>query len=179
MSKRVKPMRELGDAISLENVLSLMVVLFVLRLLFFIPLVNIDRMNLVKAQKDEYWPKLSDYIATKGDSGAVASYNSSFNLDGHRVLVTESGNGDIRYVEALNSDGTVTVIEHRVGAGRFDAMIVKGHSSVVGFSYGTLKWSAAEQVWFTTNDSADYGTRPESMAMKQRFREWTQKTRGF
>ena len=172
-------MRELGDAISLENVLSLMVVLFVLRLLFFIPLVNIDRMQLVKAQKDDYWPKLVDYLAAKGDSNGVASYNSAFNLDGHRILVTESGNGDIRYVEALNSDGTVTVIEHRVGAGRFDAMIVKGHSSVVDFRYGSLKWSAPEQVWFTTNDSADYGTRPESVAMKKRFRDWTQATRGF
>jgi hypothetical protein len=163
----------------MENVLSLMVVLFVLRMLFFIPLVNLDRMSLVKAQTDEYWPKLSDYLMTHGDSLAPASYNSSFGFDGNRILISESGQGDIRYIESLNLDGTITVVEHRMGAGRFDAMVVKGHSSVVGFSFGALRWSSGEQVWFTTNDSADYGNRPESVAMKKRFRDWTQKARGF
>ena len=179
MSRRPRPIRELGEAISLENVLTLMTVLFVLRWLFFVPLVNLDRMSLVKAQKDEYWQGLSEYLQSHGDSLTNSFYMSSFGLDGHRILVTETGAGDTRYIEALNTDGTLTVIEHRVGAGRFDALMVKGHSSVVGFRYGALKWSSVEQVWFTSTDSVDYGERKESVAMKDRFRAWTKQSRGF
>jgi len=179
LSRRPRPIRELGEAISLENVLTLMTVLFVLRWLFFVPLVNLDRMTLVKAQKDEYWQVLSDYLMSKGDTATNSFYTSSFGLDGHRIVVTEAGVGDTRYIEALNNDGTLTVIEHRLGAGRFDALVVRGHSSVVGFRYGALKWSAAEQVWFTSTDSVDYGERKESVAMKDRYRAWTKQTRGF
>lgn len=179
MSRRSRPHRDLGEAISLDAVLSVMTVLLVLRVVFLVPLVNIDRMHLVKAQKDEYWQKLSEYLSVKADSTDNGYYGSAFGLDGNRVLVTESGIGDTRYIEALNSDGTLTVVEHRIGSGRFDALIVKGHGSVPTFRYGSLKWSGSEQVWFTSNDSVDYGNRAESLSMKKRFREWTKTSRGF
>ena len=179
MSRRRPQLREMGDAISLENVLSLMVVLFVLRMLFFIPLVNLDRMHLTKAQKDEYWQQLTDYLTTHADSSGNTPYMSAFSLDGHRVLVSEAGSSDFRYIEALNSDGTLTVVEHRLGSNRFDAMVVRGHSSVPSFRFGSLQWSGPEKVWFTTGDSVDYGNREQSTAMKKRFRDWTKQGRGF
>jgi len=179
VSRRVQARRDLGEAISLENVLSLMVVLFVLRLLFFIPLISIDRMQLENVNKDAYWQKLSEYLAAHADSTGTEYYSSAFGLDGYRVLVTESGLGDTRYVEALNNDGTITVIEHRVSSGRFDALVVKGHSSVPTYRYGSLKWSAPEQVWFTSNDSIGYGDRPASLEMGKRFRAWTKQVREF
>jgi len=178
VSRRIQMQRNLGEAISLENVLTLMVVLFVLRLLFFIPLISIDRMQLEKVSKDGYWQKLSDYLEVHGDTTGRDFYSSAFGFDGHRVLVSESDVGDTRYVEALNSDGTITVLEHRVGSGRFDALVLKGHSSVPSYRYGSLKWSAPEQVWFTSDDSVGYD-RPASLEMSKRFRAWTKQTRSF
>ncbi len=178
MSRRMRMQRDLGEAISLDAVLSVMTVLLVLRVVFLVPLVNLDRMHLVAAQKDVYWQHLSSYLQSHGDSAGLDYYSSAFGLDGNRTLVSE-GSGDTRYVEALNSDGTLTIVEHRLGAGRFDAMVVKGEGSVPTFRYGSLKWSGAEQVWFTSNDSVDYGERKESVAMKKRFREWTKTNRGF
>lgn len=178
MSRRIRMPRDLGDAISLDAVLSVMTVLLVLRVVFLVPLVNLDRMHLVAAQKDVYWQQLSDYLQSKGDTAGLEYYASAFAMDGNRILVSE-GNGDTRYVESLNTDGTITVVEHRLGVGRFDAMVVKGLGAVPTFRYGSLKWSSTEQVWFTSNDSVDYGERKESLAMKKRFREWTKTMRGF
>ncbi|HSQ43185.1 MAG TPA: hypothetical protein VLM37_12975 [Fibrobacteraceae bacterium] len=179
MSRRLRVPRELGEAISIENVLSLMVVLFVLRLLFFIPLVSIDRMSLAQAQKDEYWQNLADYLQQHGDSAADPFYNAAFGLDGHRILITETGQGNACYIESLNADGVLTVIEHRQDSGRFDAMVIKGHSSVVGYRYGILRWSTPERVWFTTGDSVGNIGREESVSMQKRFRAWTHQYRGF
>lgn len=179
MSRRTRHPRDLGEAISLDAVLSVMTVLLVLRVVFLVPLVNLDRMHLVAAQKDVYWQHLSDYLEAKADTAGPDYYSSAFGFDGRRILVTESSTGDTRYVEALNSDGTLTVVEHRLGSGRFDALVMKDLGSVPTFRFGALKWSGSEQVWFTSNDSVDYGERPESLNMKKRFREWTKATRGF
>lgn len=63
---------DLGNAISMEDALSIMVVTFVLFFLFLIPLVNIDRTKLEEAQKDTYWEKLSEWISGQESDDAAA-----------------------------------------------------------------------------------------------------------
>lgn len=177
--RRSPPRKDLGEAISIEDALSLLTVVFVLFILFLVPLVNIDRMQLVRSQGDKYFQQIAEWIAANGTSHPEVSYGSAFGLDGHRVVETEDSKTPVAWVEALNSDGTLTVVEHDRATNRFIALVIKGHSDVVAYRYGALRWSAPEQVWFTTTDSIDYGNRPELQQMQKRLRAWTLAQRGF
>lgn len=175
--RRIIPKRDMGEAISIEDVLSLMTVVFVLFILFFVPLVNIDRMQLENARKDEYWQQLAEWLVEHGKP-ASSFYDEAFMLDGHRFYSADLPRG-IRWVEALHSNGTITVVEHDLKRKAYTAMIVKGHSSVVTYRFGAIRWSAAERVFFTSADSLDYGDRPQSLEMKKRFRNYSEQTKGF
>jgi hypothetical protein len=165
-----------GEAISMESVLTVLVVLILLRLLFFIPLVNIDKAHLDKAQQDTYWKQLAEWIKKeKPDAAAAAPYLHAFNLEGAMVMVTDAGKR--RYIEALSPEGDITVI--RQEGQRFISFIVKGHSTVVTYRYGSIQWSAAEKEWFTAGDTIDYGEKDAMTAMQKAFREWTKQVRGF
>lgn len=167
---------DLGNAISMEDALSIMVVTFVLFFLFLIPLVNIDRTKLEEAQKDTYWEKLSGWISRQEHDGAAAApYLLAFGLKGHKVGVSETG--DKRYIEALSPGGEITVIMHE--RDKYISFTVRGHNAVVTYRYGDIRWSEAEREWFTENNSIDYGESQLTVDMQKAYRAWTEETRGF
>ena len=57
MARRNRIKRDLGEAISLEDALSIMVVIFVLFILFLVPLVNFDKIRTAKVEIDTFWKK--------------------------------------------------------------------------------------------------------------------------
>ena len=176
--RRVPPRKDMGEAISIEDALSLLTVVFVLFILFLVPLVNIDRMRLVRSQGDSYFSKLAGWIGEHGQEDPGLSYATAFGLDGHRV-VEQTDSAHAHWVEVLGADGTLTVIEHKLDNGRFVALVVKGGSEVPAYRFGSLRWSGAEGIWFATSDSVAYGDRPELLSMKQRLRARTLAARGF
>ncbi len=167
---------DLGNAISMEDALSIMVVTFVLFFLFLIPLVNIDRMKLEEAQKDTYWEKVAEWITEHESSGTFAApYLLAFGLKGHKVCVTEvSGK---KYIEAISPGGELVIVKHF--GDRYISLSVKENSSVVTYRFGEIRWSGAEQEWFTINSSLDYGELEFTNAMQKEYRQWTKETRGF
>jgi len=177
--RRQPPRKDLGEAISIEDALSLMTVVFVLFILFMVPLVNIDRLQLVRSKGDEYFQRLSEWIAGNAQALPNVPYASAFGLDGHRVVLQVDSTRNVNWVEALNSDGSLTVVEHAQTTNSFIALVIKGHSEVVTYRFGSLRWSGEEKLWFTTTDSIDYGNRPELQEMQQRLRAWTLAQRGF
>ena len=165
-----------GNAISMEDALSIMIVTFVLFMLFLIPLVNIDRTKLEQAQQDTYWKKLGDWFEQHDpDYDAGKPYEQTFRLEGYNVWVTQAG--EKRYIEAYSPKGEIVVIMHE--GNRYVSFIVQEQSAVVTYRYGDIRWSAAEREWFTANNTIDYGEKEQTVAMQHEYRTWTKETRGF
>ncbi len=171
---------EMGEAISFEDVLTVMTVLLLLRLVFMVPLVNLDKAKTISARADKYWSSQADYVLShSGDSARAQPYRNAFGLEGKRAMVSETGSGKNVFLEAATADSNLTVLRHDLGDGSFIAMNVQGRGHAVSFRRGKLIWSKEESEWFPASDSVDYGTRPESKAMETQFREWTKGRRGY
>jgi hypothetical protein len=169
---------ELGEAVSIESALTVLVVILLVRLLIFIPLVNIDRMKLEQAQKDTFWKQAGEWITAQPvDEAAAAPYVNTFGLQGQRVGISMVG--AIRYIEGLAQDSVITVIMHDPAAERYIGCIAKESSTVVTYRIGSIHWSGTEKEWFTANNSFDYGENEVAAAMQKEYRRWSKETRGF
>jgi hypothetical protein len=169
---------EMGEAISFEDVLTVITVLLLLRVLFMVPLVNVDKAKTVRAQADAYWPAHSQWIAQQpGDSLGLAPYATAFDLgESHAVI---SHRGVYQFIEALTPDSSVFILRHNPAESAYVSLRVQGHGHSKSFRRGRLLWSSAEQEWFTASDSVDYGEHPLSKALEKQQREFTRKERGY
>lgn len=171
---------ELGEAISFEDVLTIITVLLLLRVIFMVPLVNLDKSKTVAARSDAYWSRQAAYVlSAPADSARSKPYADAFALHGKSALLTETGAGETLYLEAVGADSSLLILRHDLGGGAFIAMNVQGPGHALSFRRGTLLWSQDESEWFPASDSVDYGTRPESKAMEAEFRAWTKARRGY
>ena len=179
---------EMGEAISFEDVLTVITVLLLLRLVFMVPLVNLDKAKTIAARADKYWSLQARYVlAHPGDSATVKPYRNAFGLEGKAALVSETGSqgagsgvaGKSVFIEAAAPDSTLTVLRHDLNSGSFVAMNVAGQGHSVSFRRGKLIWSQDEAEWFPASDSVDYGGKAESKEMEKGFREWTKRVRGY
>jgi hypothetical protein len=170
---------EMGEAINFEDVLTVIAVLLLLRLIFMVPLVNLDKAKTIAARRDSYWSEQAHWIlGHPGDSAQGVPYRTAFALEGKTVLYTQAGQRAV-YLEAADADSNVTILRHNPATGKFIAMNVQGRGHSRSFRRGMLIWSADEKEWFPASDSVDYGTREESKAMEKEFREWTKERRGY
>lgn len=174
----------MGEAISFETVLTVITVLLLLRLVFMVPLVNLDKAKTIAARADKYWSLQALYVLTHpGDSATVKPYRNAFGLEGKTALVSETGSeggaGKSVFIEAATPDSSLTVLRHDLNSGSFVAMNVAGQGHSVSFRRGKLIWSQDEAEWFPASDSVDYGGKAESKEMEKGFREWTKARRGY
>src|SRR4051795_11346001 len=90
---------EMGEAISFEDVLTVLTVLLLLRLIFMVPLVNLDKAKTIAAHGDIYWTHQAIWILSHpgapGDSTRVKPYRTPFNLDDRAAVLSNSGIGKI------------------------------------------------------------------------------------
>ncbi len=171
---------EMGESISFEDVLTVMTVLLLLRLIFMVPLVNLDKAKTIVARGDQYWTLQAAWVlAHPGDSLRVLPYRTAFGLEGKRASLTESDVQKIVYLEAASADSNLTVLRHNLNDGSFIAMSVLGRGHSRSFRRGKLIWSQEESIWFPASDSVDYGSREDSKAMEEKFRAWTRTKRGY
>ena len=177
---RRQPRTEMGEAISFEEVLTVITVLLLLRLVFMVPLVNLDKAKTIAARGDAYWSQQANYVLShSGDSVKTKPYKIAFALEGQKVMATESGMGKNLYLEGATADSNVIVIQHDQSTDRFIAMSVQGRGHSRSFRRGHLIWSQDEHEWFPASDSVDYGSREDSKMMETKFREWTKSHRGY
>jgi hypothetical protein len=169
---------EMGEAINFEDVLTVMTVLLLLRLIFMVPLVNLDKAKTIAARGDSFWERQALWVHTHpADTAGVDPYRNAFELAGQTALRSEEG-GAV-WVEAAAADSGLLVLRHDVSSGRFAAMQVNGRGHSLSFRHGSLLWSKGENEWFAAGDSIDYGDRAESKALEKSFREWTKARRGY
>jgi len=178
VGRRQKQKIDLGNAISIEDALSIMIVTFVLFVIFLVPLVTVEKNKLEKAQTDDYWTSLATWIEKKGNEDTnINSYSTAFELDGARI--SKYNRDGLVFIEALFNDGSITVIRHNKKLKTYVAMYIKGNSKVVSYRFGNIKWSKDEKIWFSYNDSIDYGNNKVCTNMQKEFRKFTKDKRGF
>jgi hypothetical protein len=171
---------EMGEAISFEDVLTVMTVLLLLRLIFMVPLVNLDKAKTIAARGDAYWSRQAGWVLSHpGDSSRVKPYRTAFGLEGKAASLTETEPGKTVYLEAAAADSNLTVLRHDLGDGSFISMNVQGRGHSRSYRRGKLIWSREEEEWFPASDSVDYGNREDSKAMEEKFRDWTKAHRGY
>ena len=173
---------EMGEAISFEDVLTVITVLLLLRVVFMVPLVNLDKAKTIAARADRYWSQQASFVLTHpGDSATIKPYRNAFGLEGKTALISETGadSGKTVFIEAATPDSSLTVLRHDLNTGSFVAMNVAGQGHSVSFRRGKLIWSQDEAEWFPASDSVDYGAKAESKEMEKGFREWTKARRGY
>jgi hypothetical protein len=171
---------EMGESISFEDVLTVMTVLLLLRLIFMVPLVNLDKAKTILARGDEYWTRQAEWVLTHtGDSLLVKPYRTAFGLEDKVGIISETASPKTIYLEAAAPDSNLIVIRHSLADGNFIAMSVLGRGHSRSYRHGRLLWSETESVWFPASDSVDYGSRDESKVMEEKFRDWTRTHRGY
>ena len=168
----------LSEGISFEEVLTVITVLLLLRIVFMVPLVNLDKAKTVNAKTDLYWSRQAvQVLSHESPSTAVRPYRAAFGLQDAKAMLSQTPEGI--YLEAADSDSSLWIIRHIPRSQSFVAMRVVGTGHSRSFRRGRLLWSQAEGEWFVGADTVDYGSDPRSQAMEAAFRSWTLKERGY
>lgn len=176
--RRKNHLAALGEGISFEEVLTVITVLLLLRVVFMVPMVNLDKAKTVTARIDTYWSQQAAYVLSQPPSETgVRPYRLAFGLRDATGTVTEKG-GHV-YVEVATPDSNLVVIRHTPSRQRFVALRVQGAGHALSFQRGRLLWSRAEGEWFISSDTLDYGSHPSSVEMEESFRAMTLGERGY
>ncbi len=174
--RRQIPKRDLGNAISLEDALSIMVVIFTLFVIFLIPLVNIDKMKLEKAKYDKFWKDRETFLFDYKKIDSKAQYYfSTFDIYEDEVVSAKYWKdvNDI-YVEILLQDSSMTIILHNPKKKKFCAIFVEGYQTV-SYKFGNIKWSYDEDDWFIYNTKLVYIPDKKLKEWENKYRECIRK----
>lgn len=170
MSRRQRQV-DLGEAVSFDSVLTILTVLLVLRMVFLVPMVNLDKAKTEEARKDKAWDRTIETVLRIGVPSGAGAYTASQGVSG--ALSVQSSQGDsVVWVESVFPDSSIVVVRHQRKAGRYSRLHVQAKLEHPSCQYGRLEWSAAERQWFTLSDSVDYGERGVVRATLEAYRSW-------
>lgn len=164
---------DLGDAISFDSVLTVLTVLLVLRMVFFVPMVNLDKAKTVSARRAGIWDTTASRVAARsGADEGGEGYLTAMSLGKAAVRQTYDGATDVVWLEALFPDSSTAVVRHDRRSGRYVRLHAQARSELPSCQFGQLRWSGLERQWFTVSDSIDYGDRGVSTAAIAGYRSW-------
>jgi hypothetical protein len=165
---------DLGNAISMEDALAMLTVIFVIFMLVLVPLVNLDRVKLKQEHRDRFWDRVAaSFSAKKADTARWRPYSLAFDLHSAlSVRTAAAGDRSVRYVEALLADSALTIIRHNLYDNTFIALYCQNSGSTKIYRSGSLTWNPGSREWVVFDFDIDYGDRTESLAMEARYRTW-------
>lgn len=167
---------DLGEAISFDSVLTVLTVLLVLRMVFFVPMVNLDKAKTESAKKSGIWDTTASRVVSSGVPGG-AGYQNAMGLTKAMVREHVYPQQGVAWLEALFPDSSVAVVFHDRNRGTYVKLHAQSRNELPSCQYGMLRWSPPERQWFTVSDSVDYGDRGVSEATISRYREWLKEAR--
>ena len=168
---------DLGDAISFDSVLTVLTVLLVLRMVFFVPMVNLDKAKTVSAKRAGIWDTTAARVAARPRSEMVANepgegYLAAMALGKATIRQTNDRASGAVWLEAVFPDSSTAVVRHDRRNGRYVRLHAQARSELPSCQFGQLRWSELERQWFSVSDSIDYGDRGVSTAAIQEYRKW-------
>jgi hypothetical protein len=163
---------DLGDAVSFESILTVFTVLLVLRMVFLVPMVNLDKAKTESARHDWIWDRSIRRVARSGAVAGAGPYAVAMGLATARALLTSNPVDSVVWIEAVLADSSVVVVRHDRGAGSYVRLHAQSRSEHPSCQYGRLDWSAPEGQWFTVADSVDYGDKGVGEGALREYRRW-------
>lgn len=168
---------EMGEAISFDSVLTVLTVLLVLRMVFFVPMVNLDKSKTESAKRAGIWDTTAARVAStmpsdSSDRDAGRGYQSAMVLSKAQVRRTETEPAGVVWLEAVLPDSSVVVIRHDRPHATYVRLHAQSRNELPSCQFGGIKWSPIENQWFTVSDSVDYGDRGVSSATLADYRGW-------
>lgn len=168
---------DLGPALAVEDALTVMVVILVLRVVLFVPMMNMDRARLDQAETETFWEKAYALIRSgKGPAEGAVPYDGAFDLHGKSVAVSEKEAGRVKFVEIADDDRNLLVIRHDLARQSYHSLFIQKFSKVPSFRHGRIKWSPEERKWFTLDNQVVYDGTDESIALEAEYRAWRGET---
>jgi len=163
---------DLGEAVSFESVLTVFTVLLVLRMVFLVPMVNLDKAKTESARRDRTWDLTVQRVSKSAPSDAATPYAVAMGLVQSRSLVSPPSRGSAVWIESVLPDSSLVVVRHDKDAGTYVRLHAQSRSELPSCQYGRLEWSAPERQWFTVADSVDYGDRGVGAGTLREYRRW-------
>lgn len=174
---------DLGDAISMEDAISMLTIVFVLFVIFLVPLVSIDKARLEQKLHDKFWIKMVAFLEKNKAPEetvdlAINQYGSEFDINSPHTLKftrTLQDSDTVVFLEYLSSlDSSINVIRHNLQSSEFNIMRLSQGGTSTTYQHGKLAFSNESQDWFLTSDiEKDYdGTSEKSKSFKKSYRSW-------
>lgn len=173
---------DLGDAISMEDAISMLTIVFVLFVIFLVPLVSIDKARLEQKLYDKFWIKMVTFLDTNKSpeevvDNTINQYGSEFDLQLPLSLKRTKifdGTDTLVFVEYLAQDSSINVIRHNLNKQEFNLMRLSSGGTSTTYQHGMLAYSASSGDWFLTSEiEKDYdGTNEKSKSFKNNYRNW-------
>jgi hypothetical protein len=166
---------DLGPALAVEDALTVMVVILVLRMVLLVPMMSLDKARLDRAEKETVWEKAYAFVLgnKKADKNAQ-QYEDAFDLNGNAVILTEMAGG-VRILEAADANNNLMVVRHDVAKQTFSSMYIQKFSNVPSYAHGRMKWSPQEKKWFRLDNQIDYNQTPEALSLHELYVDWNNK----
>ncbi len=172
---RKKKRIDKGEAISMEDALSMLVVVFVLFVVFLVPLVSMEKNpQFDNESKDPFWNTAINSLLDTQSDNIDTPYNETMGL--HKNLHTRiTKHSESTIIEYLTVDSTLVVIEHIHDVHKYSSIIVQNRGSSVIYKWGLLEWNTVENEWISLNDSTHYYKNPITEKIEYEYRQWIRK----
>lgn len=164
---------DLGEAISMEDAISMMTIIFVLFVIFLVPLVSIDKALLEEQKTDDFWGAMVQFLS-KSDCGDVIEldYQSLFSMNGTIYAHVDSV-GSQRIIEVLHEDSSFVVVSHNLKNNRYTKMDMALHGVSTVYYHGTLKYQASPvPEWYSDDEVTDWGSDEKSKIFDKKYKTW-------
>lgn len=149
MARRHRRKIEMEEALSLGDALSIRIIVFLLLVIFLVPLISIGKARLVKAKKDDLWPKVAAWIQAH-PSAHIKPYQTALELpDQAQVVITERG--PETWLESYQSaDSILLIARHNRSTGVVRVLRIERFGTVPILNESKLAWSPMEGEWFAS-----------------------------
>lgn len=170
---------DLGEAISFEDALALLTVIFVVFFCLMLPLVSVDKSKVKVDELDVFWMKAYDWIKRNpSPERLVSPYRDAFDLNGYKVYYEKKGSST-RYIEASSPDSVLQIIEHNTKKQTFLIVHVDIPNDIKYYSSGTLRWENIGREWFTEQSQVFYKSSTASKELEAYYRKVVTQRKGL
>jgi hypothetical protein len=160
---------DLGPALAVEDALTVMVVILVVRMVLLVPMMSLDKARLERPEKESFWQKAYAFVlGNKESEEGIRSYEDAFEIEGSAAILTDM-EGGVRFLEAADAEENLLVVRHDVKRQAYTSMYVQKFSAVPTFSHGRMKWSPQEKKWFRLDNAIDYTATPEHEQLQAQY----------
>jgi hypothetical protein len=134
------------EALSLGDALSIRIIIFLLLVIFLVPLVQVGKIRLAKIKKDDFWPHLATWVQSAPQELPDA-YWGAFEWPTDGVVRTLKTPQATWWIAWQNKDSVIFALRQDAAQG-FVTLRSERFQATPILAKGKLAWSAPDAEWF-------------------------------